>query len=119
VVASLIRRISFEDGYYWQPHSQGDAPFFKLLWRSSRIESKPDLDEMELEDLVFEAQRLMRVWWEAKADGGGRKPPGRKTTIDLRREIAVDFGGNEALRARAFSELAAALGEIRPDVEGF
>jgi hypothetical protein len=81
--------------------------------------AKPDLDEMELEDLVFEAQRLMRVWWEAKADGGGRKPPGRKTTIDLRREIAVDFGGNEALRARAFSELAADLGEIRPDVEGF
>ena len=81
--------------------------------------AKSDLDEMELEDLVFEAQRLIRVWWEVKADGGGRKPPGRKTTIDIRREIAVDLGDNEALRAHVFSELTADLAGNHPDVAGF
>jgi hypothetical protein len=30
VVAFLIRRISFEDGYYWQVHSRRDASLFKV-----------------------------------------------------------------------------------------
>jgi hypothetical protein len=30
VVASLIRRISFENGDYWQNYSRRDASLFKL-----------------------------------------------------------------------------------------
>jgi len=74
-------------------------------------------DEDFWDELEKEARRLLRVY-QAGA-GSGSPPPGREENRRAPAEIAVEPSENSLKRARAFSEVAAALADNHPEVKRF
>ncbi len=83
--------------------------------------AKPGLVEVELQDLIDEANKLMKIFRAGAASGGGWRPSGREKLPDPpnSREVAVNLRDDETERARVFARLAAQMAAEHPDVVSF
>ena len=83
--------------------------------------AKPGLSGVELQDLVLEAKKLMKIFQAGAASSGWRRPPGREKLPDPpdSREVAVNLRDDETERARVFAQLAAQMAVEHPDVISF
>jgi hypothetical protein len=83
--------------------------------------ARSGLSQVELEDLLDDAKRLLWAFHQGVESGGGIRPPGREKLPNPpdSREVAVKLRDDETERARVFARLAAQMAAEHPNVISF
>lgn len=81
---------------------------------------REDLDEHELQDLVHDGERLLKMWRDGASSGPGSQRPGRQSREEREvRDVSAWLDDTERERRDVFQEHVARMAAEHPGVQAF